>query len=196
VSDAYERLTVRSRDEWRAWLADNHASSPGVWLVTYKRGAGPAVPYDDVVEEALAFGWVDSRSRRLDEKRSQLLVTPRRPRSAWSKANKERIAKLEREGLMASAGRAAVATAKANGRWEALDAVERLEEPDDLGAALDADGDARRHWNAFPPSARRAILEWIASARRPETRARRVTETTTLAARNVRANQWPRPKGG
>lgn len=195
VSDAYEQVTVRSRDEWRSWLAEHHGSSPGIWLITYKRGAGPAVAYDDIVEEALAHGWVDSRPRRLDDARSMLLVTPRKPRSSWSKANKARVARLEQAGLMTDAGRMAVEAAKENGAWDALDAVERLEEPDDLKQALDADPDARRHWDAFPPSTRRAILEWIGAAKRPETRDRRVGETATLAAQNVRANQWRQPKG-
>ncbi len=195
MSDRYGQVEVRSRAEWRAWLAEHHAATPGIWVVTHKKAPGaPHVPYADVAEEALAFGWVDSLPRELDAARSQLLVTPRKPASAWSKVNKERIERLTAAGLMAPAGLAVVEAAKASGTWTALDAVEALAEPDDLRAALDADPDARRHWDAFPRSARRGILEWIGTARTAPTRERRVAETARLAAQDVRANQWRGPK--
>ena len=160
MSDSYAQVTVRSRGEWRSWLEEHHAESPGIWLVAFKKASGgPHVSYDELVEEALCFGWVDSLPRKLDDERSQLLMTPRRPRSGWSRSNKLRVERLSAAGLMAPAGLAAIETAKANGAWEALDAVENLSEPDDLRAALDADAAARRHWDAFPPSARRGILE-------------------------------------
>ena len=197
MSDRYEEVTVESRAAWRAWLGAHGASSPGIWLVTFKKASGgPHVPYDDVVEEALAHGWVDSQARRLDERRSRLLMTPRRPASSWSRANKQRIERLSAAGLMTPAGLAAVEVAKASGAWSALDDVEELREPDDLRAALDADPAARRHWDAFPRSTKRGILEWIGSARRAETRARRVGETARLAAQGVRANQWRQPGSG
>ena len=102
MSDSYEQVTVRSRAEWRAWLAEHHRSAPGVWLVTFKKRRGQShLPYDDIVEEALADGWVDSQPRKLDDARSQLLVTPRKPTSNWSAANKRRIERLTRAGLMA-----------------------------------------------------------------------------------------------
>ena len=192
---SYAQVTVASRAEWRAWLAEHHATSRGVWLVTFKKAAGDRhVPYDDVVEEAIAHGWVDSQSRKLDDERSQLLMTPRKPKSGWSRSNKLRVERLSAAGLMAPAGLAAVETAKANGAWSALDDVENLTEPGELREALDADPAARRHWDAFPRSARRGILEWIGNAKRPETRARRIAETAARAAENARANEW-RPRG-
>lgn len=118
------------------------------------------------------------------------LVRPRTPRSGWSKPNKERVERLISAGLMHPAGLAKIEAAKRDGSWTALDAIERLEIPPDLAVALDRFPDARRHFEGFPPSARRGILEWISTARRPETRARRVEETATLADRNERANQW------
>jgi uncharacterized protein YdeI (YjbR/CyaY-like superfamily) len=190
-----EQVTVESREQWRAWLDEHHAASPGVWLVTWKKRSGhPHVPYDDVVEEALCFGWVDSLPRKLDEQRSQLLVTPRKRGSNWSRANKQRVERLHADGRMAPAGLAAVEAARADGSWTALDEVEDLVEPDDLRRALDADPEARRHWDAFPRSAKRGILEWLRNAKRPETRAKRVDETARLAARGERANQWRQPK--
>ena len=134
------------------------------------------------------------RERRVRE-RSELLVTPRKPTSKWSRANKQRIERLVDAGQMAPAGLAAVETAKNNGTWKALDAVEALHEPDDLRAVIDSDPDARRHWDAFPPSTKRAILEWIGSAKRDATRHQRVAETARLAAQNIRANQQRQPKG-
>ena len=124
----------------------------GVWVVTYKkRSGGPYASYDNVVEEALCFGWIDSVRRSLDADRSQLLVTPRKRGSRWFKAN---IQRLTAAGRLAPAGLAAVTDAKADGSWTALDAVEELVEPEDLGAALDAEPDARANWDGFhdPPS--------------------------------------------
>lgn len=190
-----ERFAVETRAQWRRWLAAHHSSAPGVWVVTWRRGSGrPIVPYEDLVEEALCFGWVDSRGGRVDDERTSLLMTPRNPRSRWSRPNKERIERLTVAGAMTPAGLAAVEEAKRRGTWTALDDVEDLVVPPDLAAALDAAPPARRHWDAFPRSVKRAILEWVSSATKPDTRAKRIAETATLAARNERANQWrPRP---
>ncbi|WP_042366421.1 YdeI/OmpD-associated family protein [Streptacidiphilus neutrinimicus] len=196
MSDSYEHLTVTSRQELRSWLAAHHATSPGVWLVTWKAGSGhPRVPYADIVEEALCQGWVDSRPRALDDQRSQLLLTPRRAGSNWSRVNKRRIELLSAQGLMQPAGTAAVDRAKKDGTWTALDAVENLLEPDDLRTLLDAEAAARANWNSFPRSTRRAILEWITAAKTPATRERRIQQTVAEAAVGRRANQWRQPKG-
>jgi uncharacterized protein YdeI (YjbR/CyaY-like superfamily) len=195
MTDDYPQITVESREQWRDWLATHHATARGVWLTTYKKHSGrPHVPAGDLVDESLAHGWVDSRPRSVDGERSQRLVTPRRPTSAWSRVNKQRVEQLITAGRMTPAGLAAVQTAKDNGAWSALDDVETLTEPDDLRAALDTAPDARRNWDAFPRSTKRAILEWIAAARTPATRARRVTDTAAKAAVNIRANQWRQPK--
>jgi uncharacterized protein YdeI (YjbR/CyaY-like superfamily) len=195
MSDRYERVQVESRAELRRRPAKNHATSPGIWLATFKK-ANPDryVAYGEIVEEALCVGWVDSLPRKLDETRSLLLLTPRKPGSNWSRANKERVERLTAAGLMTQAGLIAVESARTDGSWSALDAVEELSEPEDLRAALDADPVARRRWDAFPRSAKRGILEWIGKAKREETRAKRVRETVTLAAQGIRANQWRQPK--
>jgi uncharacterized protein YdeI (YjbR/CyaY-like superfamily) len=188
------RVQVVSRTELREWLTEHHTSSTGIWLVTFKKQhAERYVPYGDVVEELLCFGWVDGRAARLDAERTMRLATPRRPSSAWSRPNKERVARLEADGLMTERGLEAIAVARANGRWDALNKSDALTMPVDLDEALAAVGPAaRRHWDAFPASARRAILEWIEQAKRSETRRKRVEETARLAAVNKRANQWPR----
>ncbi|QTE30801.1 YdeI/OmpD-associated family protein [Pengzhenrongella sicca] len=195
MTDDRVRVEVESAQAWRDWLAANHATSPGAWLVTWKKHTGrPAPGYDEAVTEALAFGWVDSLGARLDDDRTMLWFSPRRPGSAWSRPNKVRVARLEEEGRMAAAGRRAVEVAKANGAWVLLDEVEDLVVPADLAAAFAARPGAAEHWDAFPRSARRGILEWIMQAKRPPTRERRIEETAAAAARGERAHQQkPRP---
>jgi len=189
-----ELVHPETREEWRSWLGRHHARSAGVWLVSWRKHTGrPVIPYDDAVGEALAFGWVDSKPRRIDDDRTALWFSPRRRGSAWSRPNKERVARMEEAGLMATAGRAAVEAAKADGTWSKLDAVEDLSIPDDLAAAFEARPGSRTLFDAFPRSTRRAILEWIVQAKKPDTRAARVDETARLAERGERANQWRRP---
>lgn len=186
----YEQLHVETRAEWRQWLERNHETAPGVWLVSWKAAAGrPAVGYEPAVEEALCFGWVDSQGRRLDGERSELRFTPRKPTSRWARANKERVARLERERLMRPAGLAVIEQAKANGAWTALDQVERLIVPGDLAAAFERRPGSRENWDGFPRSVRRAMLEWIVDAKRPATREKRLAETASEAERGRRANQ-------
>ena len=191
----YTQLTVESRAELRAWLTAHHSTSAGIWLVTFKKGHGPYLSYDDIVEEALCVGWIDSQPRSLDQHRSQRLLTPRRTGSNWSRLNKARVARLTAAGLMQPAGLAAVHAAEADGTWTALDQVEDLTEPDDLRTALDRDPAARAAWNGFPRSAKRAILEWIQTAKTAATRDQRVRQTVAEAAVGRRANQWRQPAG-
>jgi uncharacterized protein YdeI (YjbR/CyaY-like superfamily) len=186
--DGREIVEVPDRAAWRQWLAERHEQREAIWLVLHKQASkGRSPSYEEAVEEALCFGWIDSTVNRLDERRNVQLFAPRRPRSTWSASNKERVARLERAGLLAPAGLAAIEAAKENGSWSALDAVERLEEPPELTAALDAEATARENWNAFSPSSRKAILWWIVSAKRPETRAKRIEQTVRMAEKGLRA---------
>jgi uncharacterized protein YdeI (YjbR/CyaY-like superfamily) len=183
----------KSRRAWRAWLERNHATSDGVWLATFRTATGkPRVGYPEAVEEALCFGWIDSKHKRLDEERSILWMSPRSPASGLSKVNKERVARLEAAGLMAEPGSRAVEAARRSGAWSKLDSAESLEVPDDLAEAFRRNAAARVNYDAFPPSSKKVILFWIASAKRAETRARRIDETVRLAEQNLRANH-PRP---
>ncbi len=163
-----------------------------MWLVTYKKAADPAryLSYDDIVEEALAYGWVDSLPRALDEQRSMRLVAPRRPKSSWSAVNKARIAKLIAAKQLAAPGRAAVERAKADGSWTALDEVETLTPPADLLRAFRDHPGSAHFFDAFPKSSKRLILEWINSAKTATTREKRIDETARLAAENQRAHHW------
>jgi len=190
-------IEAPTREAWRAWLEANHATSGSVWLVLNRKGSGlPHLPAAEAVEEALCFGWVDSRPAKLDAQRSLLLFSPRKAGSAWSGVNKAKVARLAAEGRMAAAGRAAVARAEADGSWTRLDGATALAEPPDLVAALAAQPGAAAAWGSFPPSHRRANLEWIAQAKRPATRAARIAEIAARAARGERANTWPRVAAG
>lgn len=181
----------KTRAEWRAWLAQHHTQTTGVWLVSYKQATGKArFDYDAAVEEALCFGWIDSKANKLDAERSMLWFSPRKPGTGWSRPNKQRVEKLLAAGLMMPAGLAKIEAAQQDGSWTALDAIENLEIPPDLDRALRTNPIADQHFQAFPRSVKRGILEWIATAKRPETRAKRIDETARLAAENIRANQW------
>jgi uncharacterized protein YdeI (YjbR/CyaY-like superfamily) len=182
---------VETRDEVRSWLAEHAADSPSIWLVTWRRLTGrPAPSYDDIVEEALCFGWIDSTARTFDDERSGLRLAPRKKGSGWARTNKVRVEALERDGRMTEAGRAVIERARQDGSWTLLDEVEDLLVPDDLAAELAARPGATDNFEAFPRGIRRSILEWIVQAKRPDTRRRRVEETVVRAERNERANQW------
>lgn len=183
-----------TRAEWRAWLEANHAQTAGIWLISYKKATGNArFTYDEAVEEALCFGWIDSKPNKLDAERTMLWFAPRKPATGWSRPNKARVERMTNAGLMSEAGLRKVLQAQQDGSWTKLDQVEDLVVPDDLALALATWPNASLHFTAFPRSAKRGILEWIENAKTAATRARRVDETARLAEQNVRANQW-RPK--
>lgn len=191
------RRLVEPKDAaaWRRWLERNGESSAAVWLVYPKRVQGKRdLSYDEAVEEALCFGWIDSTVKSLDDERHRQLFSKRKARSTWAASNKERVARLMAEGRMTSSGQAMIDVAKANGMWTALDAIERLEIPDDLRAALAGSRAAGEAFDGFSPSSKKAILWWIASAKKDETRATRVRETARLAALGIKANH-PEAKG-
>ena len=186
LADAPE-VFAEDRATWRAWLEEHHQTSDGAWLVTWRSRSGrQGLPYEEAVEEALCFGWVDGTAGTVDDERGKLYFAPRKPNSGWAATNKARIERLTAEGRMAPAGLAAIERAKANGSWELLDSVERLEVPPDLAAALEALPGAAANFSAFPPSARKQALTSLVMARRPETRADRVRRIADAAAANER----------
>ena len=167
LADAPE-VFVEDRATWRAWLEANHDTSSGVWLVTWRTRSGKRrLAYEEAVEEALCFGWVDGTAGTIDEERGKQYFAPRKPNSGWAATNKARVERLIAEGLMAPAGLAAIERARANGSWELLDSVERLEVPSDLATALDAHPPAAANFAAFPPSVRKQLLTSLVMARRP-----------------------------
>jgi uncharacterized protein YdeI (YjbR/CyaY-like superfamily) len=183
-----DRIEVRSQVELDAWLGTvGRERTESIWLVTHKKHHPDYVSYDEIVESMLAHGWIDSTTRRLDEHRSMLLIAPRRRGSTWSARNKAIVQRLEAEGRITDAGRAVIDRARADGTWTILDDVEALVVPDDLAEALDETPGARGHWDAFPPSARKNLLWWVKSAKRPETRARRIGRIAEEAAEGRRA---------
>jgi uncharacterized protein YdeI (YjbR/CyaY-like superfamily) len=188
----HEQVEVRSRGELRAWLAAHHMQSDSIWLVTWKKHTPHYVSWDEVVEEALCFGWIDSQPRKLDADRSMLRLSPRKPGSGWSGVNKARIERLSAAGLMAPPGLAKIEQARRDGSWEALDGASSLDVPPELQAAFIRYPGAAERFASFPPSARRAILEWIGLAKRSQTRAERIEKTAELAQKGERANQWPK----
>jgi uncharacterized protein YdeI (YjbR/CyaY-like superfamily) len=184
-----------SRALWRAWLMEHHNRTEGVWVIRNRKAAdGTGVSVDDLVEEALCFGWIDSLPRKLDETRTMLYFAPRKRGSNWSALNRRRAERMIAEGWMSAAGMEKILAAQADGSWFALNDVDALVTPPDLAEALEARPPAREHFDAFPVSVKRGILEWILNAKRPETRQKRVQETAELARENVRANQWRRAK--
>ncbi len=175
-------LCFADRDSWRVWLEANHATSHGIWLAVGKKGNPvTSLTYEAAVEEALCFGWIDSTVRRLDEHRFRQLFTPRRVGGNWSLSNKARVARLTAEGRMMPAGLAAVEAAKADGSWMLLDDVEHLVVPEDLAAALGAAAAAADYFANLPDGQKKQILHWIVSAKRAETRSKRIAQTVEAA---------------
>lgn len=171
-------LDIRSRQKWRAWLARNHAVSPGVWLVFQKSHTGtPSIPYEDAVCEALCFGWIDSLIKRVDGDRYVRKFTPRRPGSRWSSLNRRRWARLEKAGLLAAPGRAA---APARRTYEQRPRLPEL--PAYVAAALKRNRAAWRFFQGLAPTYRRHFVGWIHTARGLDTRERRLRESIALLA--------------
>src|SRR5258708_34090262 len=171
-------LEVRSRRQWRAWLATHHTSSSGIWLVFYKHHTGrKSMPIEDASREALCFGWIDSLIKRLDDDRFAVKVTPRRPTSKWSDVNRRRWMELKAAGLLASAGLAAAPTKNAYGPRPAVPEL-----PTYIAKAIKANAKAWKSFRELPPTERRNFVVWIHTAKRPETRERRIRESLGLLA--------------
>lgn len=189
LKDGVETFHARTQKEWRKWLQKNHKAESGVQLIIYKKESDvPSVYYAEAVEEALCFGWIDSRANKKDNESYYLFFGKRKPKSKWSKINKERVEKLLKQKRMAKAGLATIQIAKENGTWIALEHVEKTTIPPDLHNALNKNKTAHKNFLSFPRSSKKMILEWIQNAKKEETRAKRIAETVTLAARNVRAH--------
>ena len=167
---------------WREWLADNHQSQQSVWLVFYRKGTyRPSITWGEAVDVALCYGWIDSKKIKIDEEISHQFFSKRKPNSTWSKINKQKVQYLIELGLMTEAGYKCIETAKQNGSWTLLDEVEELIIPLDLENAFANHPGARDHFLSLSKSIKKAILQWVVLAKRPETRLRRITEIVALA---------------
>lgn len=184
---------IESASDLRAWLEENHASDESVWVVKWKKDTGhPYVSYDEIVDQCICFGWVDSLPRKLDDQRTMLRISPRNPKSNWSRINKERVKRLTEAGLMRESGIEMVQLAKKTGTWDFLEDVENLLIPNDLSEELEKYPKAKQYFERFPPSSKRGILEWIKMAKTEKTRKKRIETTALKAATNLKANH---PKG-
>jgi uncharacterized protein YdeI (YjbR/CyaY-like superfamily) len=196
LSKDYKQYHPKTRKEWRLWLQKNHKKEQGIWFTYFKKETGkPRVSYDEAVEEALCFGWIDSLPRKLDEERSMLKFTPRKPKSVWSQLNKSRVEQLIKNKLMTPAGLVAIELAKANGSWHTLTASDAAAAsntlPDDVKKAMSKNKSAVDNFSRFSVSIRKQFLSWIDGAKQPETRNKRIAQTVLMAV----ANKKPGAKG-
>jgi uncharacterized protein YdeI (YjbR/CyaY-like superfamily) len=180
-----EQLYFKNRKEWRDWLRRNHNKNNGVWLVFYKKHTGKAsLEYDDAVEEALCYGWIDSIIKKIDDDKYVRKLTPRKTDSKWSEQNKKRVKKLQKQGLMTKAGALKVDEARNSGLWDkSANLQTSIEMPFELKTALEKNKKARKFFDTLAPSYKKQFIGWITFAKRQETRDRRVKESMTLLER-------------
>ncbi|OYU56996.1 MAG: hypothetical protein CFE25_07185 [Chitinophagaceae bacterium BSSC1] len=182
---------AKSRKEWRKWLVKNHQTEKSVWLVIYhKNSSTKSCNYEEAVEEALCFGWIDSIAKKRDAESKVQYFSVRKPKSNWSKSNRDRVAKLTELNLITESGQKMIDLAKLTGTWEALVDVQHSVIPEDLQKLLNKNKKALKHFLAFSPSSKRVILEWILNAKKAETRLKRIEETVKLATENIKANHY------
>lgn len=181
-------IHFKTRKDWRRWLEKYHATETSLWLIIYRqKSLTQSVNYLEAIEEALCYGWIDSKANTRDAESTYQFMSRRKPKGVWSKINKARVEKLIADGLMRPAGQHAIDLAKQNGAWDTLNASDNLEIPEDLKKAFAKHKLAGKHFDAFSASAKRILLEWIFSAKRPETREKRISETVEAAIQNLKA---------
>jgi len=179
-------LQAKSRKAWRAWLEKHHASSSGIWLVYAKKHTGiPSLSYNDAVEEALCFGWIDSLLHPIDDALYKQMFTPRKTKSLWSSLNKKRVEALIANGLMTAAGMKMIDLAKQSGKWDAWSHADALTVPPELKAAIDANAAAKKNWPTYTASQRKGFLRMVTGAKRPETRAKRIARVVDIVSRKI-----------
>ncbi len=186
-----------SRNDWRLWLEENHKSKQSIWLICYtKKSDIPTISWSELVDEALCFGWIDSTRKSMGGNNFIQLVSKRKPKSTWSRINKEKIQQLIQQGLMTQAGYESIETAKQNGSWVILDEVEELKIPEDLEGAFRARQGSKDYFVGLSKSVRKIMLQWIVLAKRPETRQKRIEEIVDCAARYEVPEQFRNTRPG
>jgi uncharacterized protein YdeI (YjbR/CyaY-like superfamily) len=194
-AEDFEYFYAPDRAAWRAWLAENHQSKVGVWLIYYKKNSGkPSIPYPEAVKEALCYGWIDSKINKLDEVSYKQVFTPRKPKSVWSKVNKEYLQELFAQGLMTEAGLKTIEIAQQNGSWTSIDDIENLILPADFAEALQNNPTAASYYEQFSKTAKKSILLYITGSKKAEVRAERIVETIQLAEQNIKNDSTYRDK--
>jgi uncharacterized protein YdeI (YjbR/CyaY-like superfamily) len=189
IKDGKKAVVAKNRTEWRNWLEINHDKEDSVWLVLYHKSSSiQSVEISEAMEEALCFGWIDSKAKKRDNESFYLTFSKRKPKSNWSNINKERAEKMIKLGLMKESGQRLIDLAKKTGTWDALTNVQNLIIPTDLQDLLNQNSKALENFQNFAPSSKRVILEWIQNAKKPETRQKRIEETVRLASENLKAN--------
>jgi uncharacterized protein YdeI (YjbR/CyaY-like superfamily) len=186
MDDFMEELFFETRDNWRRWLEINHDKSQGIWLVYYKKITKiPSIAYAEAVEEALCFGWIDSKVQTIDELRYRQIFTPRNPKSVWSETNKKRVEMMIEAGQMTRAGLEKIEAAKKNGQWEnAYGKRDSVVMADDLKTALVQNPRAWENFGNFSTSSQSTYIRWISSAKRAETRENRISRVVELSSKN------------
>jgi uncharacterized protein YdeI (YjbR/CyaY-like superfamily) len=184
--EALPKVWATDREEWRAWLLENHQTERAVWLYMYNKSAGkPSIDWDAAVDEALCFGWIDSVVNRVDEYTRRQYFSPRKPQGNWSRINKEKVEKLTAEGRMMPAGQAAIDRARENGSWENIDSVEAMIIPEVFQTWLDSDSEGSAYFDSLSKTKRWSMLYWLNSAKRPETKAKRLAEITDALSQST-----------
>jgi uncharacterized protein YdeI (YjbR/CyaY-like superfamily) len=186
-----ETFYPTNRGEWRNWLRENHATKQSIWLIYYKKKSTiPSISYSDAVEEALCFGWIDSKAKAIDSEKSRQYFCRRKPKRVWSRVNKAKVEALIEAGQMTEAGYASIEIAKQNGSWTILDEAEALNIPKDLENAFGNYPGSENYFLSLSRSDKRNILQWLVLAKRPETRVKRINEITELAAQKLKPKQF------
>ena len=186
-----ETFYPANKQEWRQWLQENHSTKQSIWVVMYKKDSGiPTITWSDAVDEAICFGWIDSTKRAFDHQQSIQYFTRRKPTSAWSKINKAKVERLTNDGLMTQAGYDSVEIARQNGSWSILDEVEELVIPKDLNKAFKLHPGSKDFFMNLSRSIKKMMLHWVITAKRPETREKRINELAELAAQKKKPKQF------
>lgn len=191
IEKEIESFYPTSRIEWREWLEKNHVSKQSIWLVFYNKASNkPSISWSEAVDEALCFGWIDSKKVAIDKEKSHQFFSKRKDKSTWSKINKAKIEKLIADGQMREEGFKSIEKAKQNGSWTILDEVEELIIPNDLEEGFKSEPDSKNFFLSLSKSVRKAMLQWLVLAKRPETRQNRIREIVELAAKKQRPKQF------
>jgi len=184
---ALQELYFKNDSEWRTWLHENHASVEGIYLIFYKvEHPKPSMRWEEAVRVALCYGWIDSTVKSLGNGKRRQYFCPRKPKSVWSKLNKNHLKELEAAGHIHESGYKTIAIAKQNGSWTALDDVENGIVPEDLQNAFDQDHEAFKNYSAFAKGYQKSYLYWLNQAKRPETRKKRIAEIIRLCGANIK----------